>query len=238
MQYIILAAGVGSRLYPYTKNMPKCMVKVTPTETIVERAVRLINRNDNKAEITIVLGYQSEVIKQILGDKCRYIVNPFYKVTNSIASLWFAREVLEKHEPTVVLNADIVFSKNLAKEICKEPAESTIYYDSSIQSNGDYNVQELNEYMIVMGKELDLYSGEYVGITKYPAHEVQYILDEVDFMVYDNLYDQWYENALVQMSLNSTLRFKTVDISDYDWSEIDSIDNLMKIREIIKREKE
>ncbi len=238
MQYIILAAGVGSRLYPYTKNMPKCMVKVSPTETIVERAVRLINRNDKKAEITIVLGYQGETIKQLLGDKCHYIVNPFYKVTNSIASLWFARKVLEKHEPTVVLNADIVFSKSLVKEICKEPDESTIYYDSSIKSNGDYNVQELNGYMIVMGKELDQYSGEYVGITKYPAHEIKRVLDEIELMVHDNLYDQWYENALVQMSLNSTLRFKTVDISDYDWSEIDSIDNLMKIREIIKREKE
>lgn len=238
MQYIILAAGVGSRLYPYTKNMPKCMVKVTPTETIVERAVRLIKKNDKDAELTIVLGYQGDTIKQLLGDKCNYIVNPFYKVTNSIASLWFARKVLEKHEPTVVLNADIVFSKSLAKEICKEPEESTIYYDSSIQSNGDYNVQELNDYMIVMGKELDRYSGEYVGITKYPAHEIQFVLDEVDMMVHDDLYDQWYENALVQMSLNSTLRFKTVDISDYDWSEIDSIDNLMKIREIIKREKE
>ena len=237
MQYIILAAGVGSRLYPYTKNMPKCMVKVTSTETIVERAVRLINSNDKNAVITLVLGYQGDAIKRLLGNKCNYIVNPFYKVTNSIASLWFARKVLEKHEPTVILNADIVFSKSLAREICSIPNESTIFYDSSIRSNGDYNVQELNDNMIVMGKELNQYSGEYVGITKYPGDEVQYILDEVDMMVHDDLYDQWYENALVQMSLNDTLRFKTVDISDYDWSEIDSIDNLMKIREIIKREK-
>lgn len=237
MQYIILAAGVGSRLYPYTKNMPKCMVKVTSTETIVERAIRLINSNDKDAVITLVLGYQGDSIKRLLGNKCNYIVNPFYKVTNSIASLWFARNILEKHEPTVILNADIVFSKSLAKEICTIPTESTIYYDSSIRSNGDYNVQELNDNMIVMGKELDQYSGEYVGITKYPGADVQYILDEVDMMVHDDLYDQWYENALVQMSLNGTLRFKTIDISDHDWSEIDSIDNLMKIREIIKREK-
>ncbi len=238
MQYIILAAGVGSRLYPYTKNMPKCMVKVTSTETIVERAIRLINSNDKDAVITLVLGYQGNSIKRLLGNnKCNYIVNPFYKVTNSIASLWFARNVLEKHEPTVILNADIVFSKSLAKEICTIPNESIIYYDSSIRSNGDYNVQELNDNMIVMGKELDQYSGEYVGITKYPGNEIQYILDEIDMMIHDDLYDQWYENALVQMSLNGTLRFKTIDISDHDWSEIDSIDNLMKIREIIKREK-
>lgn len=237
MQYIILAAGVGSRLYPYTKNMPKCMVKVSNKETVVERAIRLINKFDKEASITLVLGYQSEAIRKLLGDSVQYIINPFYKVTNSIASLWFAKNLLEKNCDTVVLNADIVFSNGLAKEICSRPLESTIYFDSSIQSHGDYNVQEMDGYMIVMGKELDKYSGEYVGITKYPSSEVVFLLHEIEQMVHDDLYDQWYENALVQMSLNDVLKFKTIDVSEYDWSEIDSIDNLMKIREIIKREK-
>ena len=236
MQYIILAAGVGSRLYPYTKNMPKCMVKVSNYETVVERAIRLIKSNDDNANITLVLGYQFEAIQALLGDKVNFIINPFYKVTNSIASLWFAKEVLNKNDDTVVLNADIVFSKGLAVEICKRPTECVIYYDSSIRSHGDYNVQEMDNFMIVMGKDLDKYSGEYVGITKYPASKVQYLLSEIEHMIHDDLYDQWYENALVQMSLNNILRFKTVDVSDYEWSEIDSIDNLLKIREIIKRE--
>ena len=237
MEYIILAAGVGSRLYPYTKNSPKCLVKVTDTETVIERCIRLIRKYDDDAGITVVLGFQYQRIIDLLGDKCNFIVNPFYKVTNSIASLWFARDVLLRKRPTVILNADIVFSSKLAKEICTVPEESVIYYDSSIRTDGDYNVQEIDGQMVVMAKELESYSGEYVGVTKFTMEDVEVLLSEIDAMVFDDLYDQWYENALVQLSLTKRYSFKTKDVCDYDWSEIDSVSNLLKIRQIIKHEK-
>lgn len=236
MEYIILAAGVGTRLYPYTKNTPKCLVKVSDTETVIERAVRLISTLDKEAEITVVLGFCSNQIMELLGNKCRYIINPFYKVTNSVASLWFARDTLLKGKPVVVLNADIVFSWALAKKITEVPSETVIYYDSSIHVHGDYNVQELDGYMVVMGKELEDYSGEYIGITKYDSSGAKKLFEEIDSLVMDELYDQWYENGLVQLSLSGRHLFRVVDVCDYEWSEIDSICNLLKIRNIIKDE--
>lgn len=236
MEYVILAAGVGSRLYPYTKNTPKCLVKVAENETVIERSVRLISTLDPEANITIVLGFCSNQIKDLVGDKCNYIVNPFYKVTNSVASLWFAREILKKGKPTVILNADIVFSYAFAEEITAIPSDSIIYYDSSIRAHGDYNVQVLDGKMVVMGKELGEYDGEYVGITKYDSTGVLALLGEIDSLVLDELYDQWYENGLVQMSLAERYLFKAFDACDYQWSEIDSIDNLLKIRNIIQKE--
>ncbi len=236
MEYIILAAGVGTRLYPYTKNTPKCLVKVSENETVIERSIRLIKANDKEANITIILGFQANEVINLINNDCNYIINPFYKVTNSIASLWFAKEILAKQKDTVVINADIVFSENLAKEICTKPTYSIIYYDSSIKENGDYNVQVHNGMMTVMGKELMEYEGEYVGITKFPNNEVAIILSEIEKMVSTDLYDQWYENALVQMSLNKRHLFSVFDVCDYHWSEIDSIDNLLKIRKIIHSE--
>lgn len=236
MEYIILAAGIGSRLYPYTKNSPKCLVKVTQQETVIERTIRLIKEFDKNASITVVLGFCSEQIIELLGNSCNFIINPFYKVTNSVASLWFARDILLKKNPTVILNADIVFSRSLAKEICSLPNETIIYYDSSIKSHGDYNVQILDGYMVVMGKELDEYNGEYVGITKYDSVGIQTLYDEINSLVLEELYDQWYENGLVQLSLSGRHLFKTIDVCEYQWSEIDSIDNLLKIRNIIKKE--
>lgn len=238
MEYIILAAGIGTRLYPYTKNTPKCLVKVSENETVIERAVRLIKALDSDSSITVVLGFCSGQIEGLLGDKCQYIINPFYKITNSVASLWFAREILQRGNPTVILNADIVFSYSFAKQITTLPDDSVIYYDSSIRSHGDYNLQMLDGYMVVMGKELIEYDGEYVGITKYDSKGVLSLLEEIDDLIMDELYDQWYENALVQMSLTGKYLFKAIDTCDYQWSEIDSVDNLLKIRRIIKKEDE
>lgn len=75
------------------------MIKVTDTETAIERCIRLIRAYDGDATITVVLGFQYQLIMDLLGDKCNFIVNPFYKVTNSIASLWFAGEVLARKAP-------------------------------------------------------------------------------------------------------------------------------------------
>jgi choline kinase len=236
MEYIILAAGVGSRLYPYTKNKPKCLVKVTSQETVIQRCVRLIKESDNDANIHVIVGFQAQQIRDLLGDECSFILNPFYEVTNSIASLWFARKILEKKKDTVILNADIVFSKKFAQEICSKPSSSLIYYDSSIKHHGDYNVQVMDGKMVVMGKELSEYSGEYVGITKYTGNDTTILLNGILMMVNDGLYDQWYENGLVQMSLTLRHEFTVIDAADLQWSEIDSIDNLLKIRNIIKTE--
>lgn len=236
MEYIILAAGVGTRLYPYTKNSPKCLVKVSRDETVIERAVRLISTYDVDAHITVVVGFCSKSIIGVLGDKCDYIYNPFYRITNSVASLWFAKDILEKNKYTVIINADIVFDDNLAKDVTSTPTESIAYYDSSIRTNGDYNIQILNGRIVAMGKNLNEYDGEYVGITKFTPQGISILLSEVKNMVNEELYDQWYENAMVQLSLTMKCGFGATDVRDCQWSEIDSIDNLLKIRKIINCE--
>lgn len=239
MEYIILAAGVGTRLYPYTKNTPKCLVRLSEKETIIERAVRLISANDPSAHVTVVVGFEADKIQSILAKNtnCLFIFNPFYAITNSVASLWFARDVLQKGEQVVVLNADIVFSRELAKVITTPKDNDVIYYDSSIHSNGDYNVLELNGEMVVMGKELEDYSGEYVGITHYTPQGARVLCDEIESMVGDGLYDQWYENGLVQLTLMKKSKYEVIDVSEYQWSEIDSIGNLLKITQIIQNDK-
>lgn len=233
MKYIILAAGVGSRLYPYTKNYPKCLVQLSPNETIIERCVRKIKEHDKSSEITIVTGFKSDSIISKEIKEVNYVNNPFYKVTNSIASLWMAKDFMIGTDDVVILNADVVFSNDFAKDITTQAMESTIYFDSSIKQDGDYNVKCYNENIIVMGKELVDYDGEYCGITKIANKDLISIIKQIDSMIMDGLYDQWYENALVQLMLNKEIAFIAKDANEYNWSEIDSINNLFKIRSIV-----
>lgn len=233
MNYIILAAGMGTRLHPYTKNFPKCMVQIGFGETVIQRMVRLIRENDPSARVVVVTGFKRTDVEQAL-EGCTFINNPFFGKTNSIASLWFAREYLD--DDVTIINGDIVMSGKLLHCIRDTKLPAAVFVDSSIKKDGDYNVQVIGERVVVMSKQLDAYYGEYAGVAKLDRHSAQLLLTEISRMIDEGASDEWYENALVQMILNAEFLLRYVDIADFDWTEIDSVNHILVARKIQQME--
>lgn len=230
MRYIFLTAGKGTRLHPLTLNYPKSMYKLDANTTVLQRMIALIRKYDKDAEIVLVVGFLKEQIKENIKDVI-YVDNPFFKVTNSIASLWFAKDYLE--EQVTIINGDIVIEDDLAKDIfstCIKRPEVLI--DSSIKNDGDYNVQINGDRILVMSKELDNYFGEYAGITRLDSVSCQKLKECIDGMVGNEMYDQWYENALVQMIFNEDFDLYYKDIKDYSWTEVDCVDDMLLAKQI------
>ena len=65
MEAVILAAGLGSRLRPYTNKVPKAMVPFKGTEIIKHQIETLISQDIEK--ITIVTGYKSKILYKFLS---------------------------------------------------------------------------------------------------------------------------------------------------------------------------
>lgn len=234
MRYIILAAGVGERLHPLTTINPKCLYKLDENSTVIKRTIDLINYYDSNAEIIVVVGYMFDMFAQEL-DGVKFIRNPFYKITNSIASLWFAKEYL--YGDFVILNGDVVMNHALMKNIVTSPInKSCVLLDSSIKTDGDYNVQVNNNKVLVMSKKLSSYYGEYVGVTKIHSKDAEVFRNEIEQMVISGHYDQWYENALVQLIFDKDFCLNYIDVKDYEWTEIDCVDDLIKGKLIHQKE--
>jgi len=232
MTYILLVAGKGTRLHPLTTSYPKCLYKLDENTTTINRMVNLIKENDKDAEIVLVTGFMEDVIKQKVGDDVIYIFNPFYSVTNSIASLWFAREYLNR-EQVAIINGDIVMSEKAIKEIlCTKQDKPLVLLDSSVKSDGDYNVQVNGEYVVVMSKNLKNYFGEYVGITMLNHTICKQLLSVLDKMIAEEQFDAWYEDVVVRMIFRDSKSFFYFDVCDYEWTEIDDVDDLLKAKEI------
>lgn len=231
MTYILLVAGRGSRLFPLTLKQPKSLYKLDGDTTVLQRMVRLIKKNDANATIVIVTGFMHETIeKEVKG--VIFINNPFYGVTNSIASLWFARDYMDA-DNVCIINGDIVMEEKLMEQIiCKQVIRPEILYDSSIRSNGDYNVQINNDTVLVMSKELDQYDGEYAGVTKLDRDSALRLRSVVENMVHEEMYDQWYENALVQMIFNYDFKLYYEDICNYKWTEVDCVSDMLLAKTI------
>lgn len=229
MNYVILAAGMGTRLHPFTKTLPKCMLQIGYGETVIHRMVRLIQTFDPSSSISIVTGFMHNEIEASIVD-CEFVYNPFFSVTNSIASLWFARHVLD--DEVTIINGDIVVSEKLFTTITELRGKDLVLLDSSIKKNGDYNVQVADCHVVVMSKQLTTYHGEYAGITKLTKDSASLVKQEICRMIENNGFNEWYENVLVQMILNTEFRLEYFDIAEHDWAEIDSVDHLLLARKI------
>lgn len=237
MKYIFMVAGKGTRLQPLTLKHPKSMFKLDKETTLIQRMVSLIKKYDSDADIVIVTGHMHRSIEEQLKG-VTFMYNPFYEVTNSIASLWFAREHLDA-DNVVLIDGDIVVSEEIVKEIiCHSVDRATVLLDSSIRVDGDYNVEVSGDNVLVMSKELETYYGEYAGITKLDRDSALLMRAEMESMVEDGYYDQWYENALVQMIFKEDYKLYYIDIKDYDWTEVDSVNDLLHARNIHMKEKQ
>ena len=233
MTYIILVAGKGSRLHPLTLETPKSLYKLDKDTTVLQRMIHIIGQCDRKARFIVVGGFLFGDIKKELDNisNVEFICNPFFEVTNSIASLWFAKKYLEAD--TVIINGDIVMEKELLNAIvCKQTDRPVVLIDSSVKNNGDYNVQVFQDKVLVMSKNLDEYYGEYAGVTKLDGESSRLLGEKIENMVLKGMYNQWYENALVQMIFDDNFKLYFEDISQYKWTEVDSVRDILLAKTI------
>ena len=234
MNYIFLIAGKGTRLHPITLDYPKSLYKLDDQMTVFERMIALIQESDPTANIVAVTGFQHQKIEAI-SKSITYVYNPFYEVTNSIASLWFAEKYMDGD--TVLINGDIVMERDLVQNVLCAPINRTeVLLDRAIKQNGDYNVQVNADNVVVMSKQLDEYYGEYAGVTRISASDITQYKKSLDAMIDKGVYTCWHEDLLVQMIFRENFSLGFCDIAQYEWTEIDCVSDLVNAKKIQSRE--
>ena len=233
MTYIVLVAGQGKNLQPLTFSYPKTLYKLGGDTTVLQRLVRSIRKCDMKAEIVIVVGFMYKHIqKELEDDNVLFVHNPFYEVTNSMGSLWFAKDYLQRENVTII-NGDIVMSDKMMNDvICAHTDVPYVLMDSTKTSNNKYNVQVQGDRVCVMSKNLTDFLGNYASVTKLDAVSSRFVYEQLSLMVNDGMYNLFYEDALVQMVFDKDFELYFKDIKDYQWTEIDNVDDLLKARQI------
>ncbi|MBF0352683.1 MAG: aminotransferase class I/II-fold pyridoxal phosphate-dependent enzyme [SAR324 cluster bacterium] len=115
---IILAAGTGSRLKPFTEHLPKCLTPLNGVPILVNALTQLFTAGVR--ETIIVVGHLKEKIIDAIGPDFQgmtitYIESDAYARTNNIYSLWLAREYL--HDDILLLEADVFFEGGLLESL-------------------------------------------------------------------------------------------------------------------------
>jgi NDP-sugar pyrophosphorylase family protein len=115
MKAMILAAGLGTRLYPYTDNTPKALIKIHD-KTLLEIAIeKLISYGFS--EIVINVHHYADQIIQFVEQKQFereiFISNERDKLLDTGGGLKHAQKFLAGDEPFILHNVDIVSNLNL-----------------------------------------------------------------------------------------------------------------------------
>ncbi len=234
MKVLIMAAGVGSRISRHLQGQPKCCVDIGGKPLITRTFETLYKRG--LSDIAIVTGYSKEFVYEALkGYKYKSYVNPFFRVTNSIASAWFALDFMDEDDDLIILNGDLFFEEELLDIVIEEINSPVMLSDSSRIEDADYRFSWENNLLKRFGKELtnEETTGEYVGIGKLRSHEIKKFKDDIEYLIDSGEYNCWWEDALYR-GIEEGYRVFIRDIKGVFWAEVDYIEDYERIIEYIK----
>ena len=123
MRAIILAAGRGTRLHPYTQDGPKCLVELGGISLIERQIATLKGAGIN--DIVVVTGYRSDLL-QISGT--RTVHNDAWDSTNMVESLFAAED--DFGDDLIVAYADIVYEPRVIDALLDSPHDISVVVDT------------------------------------------------------------------------------------------------------------
>ncbi len=181
---IVLAAGKGTRMRPYTDDTPKGMLEFDD-EPLLENLRRSFEDCDVD-DVVVVKGYLSEEIDL---DDVTYYTNEEYDSTNMVETLFCAEE--EMDDGFVLSYSDIVFENQVLEGLMESDGDFVVTVDTDWQDywearygRVDHDVESLSledgevTELGVPDVSVDEIDGRYVGLMKFSDHGAE-LLKEV-----------------------------------------------------------
>ena len=218
MKAIIMAAGVGSRLKEINGDKPKCLIEPDGV-TLISRSISLLQRR-GISDITVITGYKSELVHAELQSRVNYLHNPFFQVTNSIASLWLAKELL--CEDVILMNADLYYEMAVLDTAIAQTDHAVMLSDCTRIDDADFRFSVHENRILKTGNKLTNQETdcEYVGIVRIDRSFIVAFKDRLEEMIELGDFRNWWEGVLYAF-IDDGIDIYHKDVEGAFWTEVD-----------------
>jgi len=220
MKAIIMAAGIGKRLHALNLNKPKCLINIGGT-TLISRSVNLLV-SKGISDITVIVGYKSDLIRNELNNNIAYFENPDFHITNSIKSLWYAKDLLEGD--VLLLNGDLYYEHDILDYAINQTNPVVMLADSTRIDKADYRFGFSGNQINRFGKHLTNQEtdGEYVGIVRIDQSFIKTFKQTLEDMITAGKSNIWWEDILYSY-IEKNIPIHYFDVAGTFWSEVDTL---------------
>jgi len=240
---MVLAAGAGRRLRPYTDTLPKALVPVDGETTILDVALRNL-AEVGLTDVAVVVGYRAEAVEErqpVLEDRhgvrLTLVHNDRAEEWNNCYSLWLAREHFA--EGALMVNGDTVHPVSVEQTLlgaAEQPATAGVLIaldtekrladeEMKVVLDGDGHVARITKLM-----DPDDADGEYIGATLIQPHGAAALAEALE-ATWRRDPDLYYEDGF-QTLVDGGGRVGVAPIGTVSWVEVDDHADLARAREI------
>lgn len=236
---LILAAGAGRRLRPYTDTLPKALVPVDDDTTIMDISLNNL-ATAGLTNVTIVVGYRADAVEvrvpafqKKYGVKISLVHNDKAEEWNNAYSLWLARDHFA--QGALMVNGDTVHPVSVEQTLLTNRGPSILLAIDNVKKLADEEMKTVfreDGQLTKITKLMDPADafGEYIGANVIEASAASALADALK-TTWERDPNLYYEDGFQEYA-NRGGEVRAATIGDVSWVEVDNHEDLTKARGI------
>ena len=221
---VILSAGKGSRLFPLTAELPKCLLELSG-RTLLEWQLDALFAAGIR-DVFVVAGFRADLVESVIAERdgqkglVSTIFNPFFHVADNLGSAWIARG--EMHRDFLLLNGDTLVPPALVERIMAAPrAPICVAVDcKATYDQDDMKVLCDGARLVRIDKALPTFNAEAIGLARFQGAGRDAFIAAVDQMLRTpEGPSQFYLRAIDRLADTGTVAVEPIE--GLEWVEVD-----------------
>jgi len=249
MKLIVLAAGRGERLMPFTQTLPKLLLEIDNGVSILDIQLKNICKSGSIDDLVFVVGYKADKVEARIHEwaescmRVSTVYNPFFSVSNNLISLWLARSLMLEDD-FMIMNGDSIFPPHVFLDLSEEGtsgfhisvARKPVYDDD------DMKVSIQNGMVCRVSKDIapPNIDAESVGLALVKGHYARETLVQIlDVMVREEVYHNSYWLEVFNLMSKQGIAVQPWYLHETTkWMEVDCPIDLERLSNVLRNEPE